>query len=265
MFSWPTFRTATHSLVIVSVAEAREKRRCPAPCRNADRFSPLVTGREYDAGNPRSKEFRANADSLPGRSAEIGSWSNFARRFRVRSLCLSHRPYNLPMQETERVKLIGGPYRTPRFKFGAVVCCEIRGNVEFVGLTDARIPWPKCRTGKRSRAIILYGALVDAVRRESALAVQYWWGISEDTVWRWRQALGVDRVNAGTSALLSRQAPETCQSANANERRMPTLKSPERAAKIAAARTGKLRPPHVIEQRARRIWGASCPRTNGGS
>jgi hypothetical protein len=67
------------------------------------------------------------------------------------------------MTEKDRFKLLFGPYRTPRFKYGDVVTCEIRGDVKIVGLTAARIPWPKCRSGKRSRAIILYGALAEGV------------------------------------------------------------------------------------------------------
>jgi hypothetical protein len=43
-------------------------------------------------------------------------------------------------------------YRTPRFEYGEVVTCEMRGDVKMVGLTAARIPWPKCPTGKRCRA-----------------------------------------------------------------------------------------------------------------
>jgi hypothetical protein len=155
--------------------------------------------------------------------------------------------YPFSMHEHDRFKLLFGPYRTPRFKYGDVVTCEMRGDVKIVGLTAARILWPKCRTGKRSRAIILYGALAEAVRRESAQAVEYWWGVGSDTVWKWRKALGVDRVTEGTTALLSRWAPETIQSAEANRRREPTLKSPERAAKIAAKLRGKPRPKHVIK------------------
>jgi hypothetical protein len=85
----------------------------------------------------------------------------------------------------------------------------MRGDVKIVGLTAARIPWPKCRTDKCCRAIILYGALAEAVRRESSLAIEYWWGVGSDTVGRRRKALGVDRVTDGASALLSRWAPET--------------------------------------------------------
>lgn len=123
------------------------------------------------------------------------------------------------------------------------------------GLTNARIPWPKCRSGKRSRAIILYGDLAKAVRMESAKAVAYWFGVGMDTVWKWRRSLGVERVNVGTSALLSRNAPDTVQSEKANERRGPALKSAERAEKIAAAKRGKPRSPETIEKMRRANLG----------
>lgn len=74
------------------------------------------------------------------------------------------------MIEAERFELLG-KYKTPRFTYGDVVECEMRGEVKIVGLSTGRIPWPKCRSGKRARAIILYGGLADAVRKESAKAV----------------------------------------------------------------------------------------------
>jgi hypothetical protein len=107
------------------------------------------------------------------------------------------------MTEADCIKLLGS-YRTPRFKYGAVVTCAIGGPVKIVGLSSGRIQWPKCRLGKRSRAIILYGALADAVRTESAKAVMYWFGVGSDTIWMWRTALGVERVTEGTSELMSR-------------------------------------------------------------
>jgi hypothetical protein len=150
------------------------------------------------------------------------------------------------MTDGDRYKLLG-TYRTPRFKYGTVVTCAIRGPVKVVGMTDARIPWPKCRSGKRARAIILYGDLARAVRKESSKAVSYWFGVGMFTVWKWRKALGVDRVNEGTSALFSRNAPETVQSEKAIDNLVDALKSPERAAKIAASKRGKPRPAHVHE------------------
>jgi hypothetical protein len=42
------------------------------------------------------------------------------------------------------------------------------------------------------------GLLVDeellrAIRSGSSLALQYWFGVGEATVWKWRQAFGVSR------------------------------------------------------------------------
>lgn len=151
------------------------------------------------------------------------------------------------MTEADRVKLLGA-YQTPRFKYGAVATCAIRGPVKIVGLSNGRIPWPKCRSGKRSRAIILYGALADAVRRESAEAVQYWFGVGQFTVWKWRVALGVERANEGTRKLFSRNTPHTLHSAKARREFAKAIKLPKRGAKIAAALTGRKRPPEVVEK-----------------
>jgi hypothetical protein len=40
-----------------------------------------------------------------------------------------------------------------------------------------------------------------AVRSESSLAIQHWWGVNFRTVWCWRQALGVPPYNEGTTRL----------------------------------------------------------------
>ena len=168
------------------------------------------------------------------------------------------------MNERDRFKLLG-KYRTPRFKYGATVTCAIRGPVKIMGLSDGRIPWPKCRAGKRARAIILYGALAEAVRQESAQAVEYWWGVGSFTVWQWRKALGVDRMNEGTESLWQRWSPETCQSKKANKKRAPALKSPERGAKIAAAMTGRKRPSEVVEAMRRASTGRKASKEARGN
>jgi hypothetical protein len=98
-----------------------------------------------------------------------------------------------------RYKLLFGPYRTPRFKFGATVKDEIRCKVTIVALTDARIPWPLGLKGK-ARGYIVYGALARAVRRESAHAVMYWWGVSRPSVRAWPPRAGrwtTERRNSG--------------------------------------------------------------------
>ena len=84
------------------------------------------------------------------------------------------------MTDDDRFRLLFGPYRTPVFRYGDAFC-ELRGDVILCGLTDAPIPWPtgkKRQKGPGARAIVVYGALAEAVRRESAQAVAHWWGIA---------------------------------------------------------------------------------------
>src|SRR5262249_30277232 len=89
------------------------------------------------------------------------------------------------------------------------------------------------------RSLVLYAGLADAVRRESAAAIRHWWRVGPDTVWKWRQALGVGPTTEGTSRLRSQSIPL----AKMLDAARPTLSSPERAAKIAAAKRGVARPP----------------------
>jgi hypothetical protein len=52
-------------------------------------------------------------------------------------------------------KLHYGPYKTPRFKIGATINCEVRGDVEIVRISDGRIPWPLGKP-KGQRAVTLH-------------------------------------------------------------------------------------------------------------
>jgi hypothetical protein len=45
--------------------------------------------------------------------------------------------------------------------------------------------------------LLIGDELVRAIRTESSLAIQYWWGVQPETVWRWRLAFGVEG-HAGT-------------------------------------------------------------------
>jgi hypothetical protein len=45
-------------------------------------------------------------------------------------------------ERRDRFKLLFGPYRTPPFRYGQRVTCQVRGLVVVCGLTDASIPWP---------------------------------------------------------------------------------------------------------------------------
>jgi hypothetical protein len=45
------------------------------------------------------------------------------------------------MDDAERFRLLG-EYRTPRFRYGRKVVCQVRGEVTICGITDTPIPWP---------------------------------------------------------------------------------------------------------------------------
>ncbi|HWB14725.1 MAG TPA: hypothetical protein VG826_36215 [Pirellulales bacterium] len=148
------------------------------------------------------------------------------------------------MLDQQRFKLRFGPYRTPKFKYGARVMDEIRGEVEIVGLHDGPIPWP---VGKRGhvRALILYGDLVKAVRHEANIVVQHWFGVKHATVRKWRRALSVAPTNAGTSQLRREHFDEPWGH-QARNLAVCKARDPARREKIGASRRGKPRPPHVI-------------------
>ena len=101
-----------------------------------------------------------------------------------------------------------------------------------VGLSAGPIPWPVGKRG-RGKALVLYGDLARAVRRESGVAVAHAWGVTAQTVTKWRRALGVPRATEGTSGLHRAYAAEPWAE-RARER-------------LAASRRGKPRPAHVRE------------------
>ncbi len=63
------------------------------------------------------------------------------------------------------------PYQTPLFRYGDLVVDEVRGEVEIVSLSDAKIPWPIGKKG-RAKTLIVYDALATAVREESNATVR---------------------------------------------------------------------------------------------
>ena len=148
------------------------------------------------------------------------------------------------MRDSDRFKLRFGPYKTPKFKYGQVVICDVRGEVEIVGLTDAKIPWPIGKRG-HTKTFIVFAGLADAVRKESNQAVCHWWGITPQTVTKWRNALGVPPLTPGTTALQCDLFTPKRQRAMrvARDARAYTL---ERAEKIRQAKLGKPRPKRVI-------------------
>src|SRR4051794_10265976 len=106
------------------------------------------------------------------------------------------------MTDTLHTRLLG-TYSMPPFSYGDMVQDLRHGEVEIVKLSDAPIPWPIGRRMPRGRQrfLVLYGALLEAVRRESVLAVAHHWGVTAQTVTAWRKALGVAEMNEGTRLL----------------------------------------------------------------
>ncbi len=148
------------------------------------------------------------------------------------------------MEDAERFRLLG-KYRTPRFRIGQRVRCQVRGEMVITSMTDAPIPWPVGLHGAGRHTLIVYKDLAKAVRRESEQAICHWFGVRPTTVWKWRKALGVGFVTEGTSRLFRDYISQNGDAMRA----LGVLKArdPERRRKIAEARRGKPRPARVGE------------------
>lgn len=111
------------------------------------------------------------------------------------------------MRESTEIRLLHGPYQSPKVRRGQILRCRIRGDVPVVRFSDGRIPWPRGRItangGRGTPAYILCGDLERALQRESVIAVCYWWGVGTSTVCTWRRRLGVEEFNEGTLQLWS--------------------------------------------------------------
>src|ERR1700737_3779341 len=107
----------------------------------------------------------------------------------------------------EHVRLLYGPYQASTLRRGDRATCLFRdGEVIVTGWSDGRLSWPRCRlvgTHGGGSGLLVGAELARAVRVESSLAIQHWWGVSGAAVWHWRQALGVGKLNAGSARLRS--------------------------------------------------------------
>ncbi len=176
------------------------------------------------------------------------------------------------MTKTDRVRLLFGPYQTPEFEYGDVVEDARRGPVKIVELSDGPIPWPIGVPADQSRlqrrAIVLYGVLVEAVRRESVQAVTYWWRVPIAAVSHRRRLLGVPRVTEGTRRLLVENWAEfgemvavaalpVLTSLEHRQMLAKLRRDPVVSEKIAASKRGKKRPPHVVALMRQRALSTS--------
>ena len=149
------------------------------------------------------------------------------------------------MIDSERFKLLYGPYAAPQCSPGDKLACEYRGReVTVKGMTDAPIQWPCTRRNNRASPIVC-GDLIRAVRTESEIAVAHHWGVGKPTVWKWRQALQVSRMTNGTRRLgieyaIEKLTPEV--RAKAKE----AMHKPEVRAKLSAVKKGRASHPNTI-------------------
>lgn len=160
------------------------------------------------------------------------------------------------MESPDAPRLLGAPYEPPVVRVGDWLDDAIDGRLQVGGWSAGPIPWPRRKkTGRHS--LILCGDLARAVRVESSEAVQHWFGVGEVTVWKWRCALGVERVTDGTRELL-RERTGVPEAAAARGREVAA--SPDARTKIAASKTGKPAHPNT---RAGLLRAAKAPKPEG--
>lgn len=133
-------------------------------------------------------------------------------------------------------------YRTPRYRYGETVTDAIRGAVIVTKTSEAPIPWPMAKLpGGRKAGLVVFKGLEIALRTESALAICHHWGVTPQTVSKWRGLLGIDQKTPGAKRLRRKKLTPVLNEA----RKLIDYTNPERIQKIATARTGKPRPKHV--------------------
>lgn len=151
------------------------------------------------------------------------------------------------MAKVDRYQLHFGPYKTPLFRYGQRVECEVRGEVILVGMSNGKLPWPLGRLpGQSQRGLVVFKGLAKAVRKESATSVCHWWGVTAQTISKWRGAMNVEPDTDGSRKL--REAHARRNWSKVKPRLWSKLHEPEVADKIAAAKRGKPRPPEAIEK-----------------
>jgi hypothetical protein len=137
-----------------------------------------------------------------------------------------------------------GRYVTPRFRYGRKVTCLMRGRVQTVGITAGRIPWPVGKRGS-AKGPVVYRDLAKALKVESRLAICYWWGVTGQTVSKWRKALGIRPVTPGTSKL-KRDNFNQPWGQRARRKAWKAPRDPVKMQRLSDSKRGVPRPPGVM-------------------
>lgn len=105
-------------------------------------------------------------------------------------------------EQEEKCRLVDGPYAPPLIVIGGWLKCELRGELQVGGYTNALIPWPAA-VGHATQRIVC-GDLVRALKTESLAAVSFHFGICHSLVSEYRQRLGIGRLTPGSLRLFRR-------------------------------------------------------------
>jgi hypothetical protein len=105
-------------------------------------------------------------------------------------------------EQEEKFRLVDGPYAPPLLAIGGWLKCELRGELQVGGYTNALIPWPVAVGHTKQR--IVCGDLVRALKTESLAAVCFHFGISHSVVSEYRNRLGIERLTPGSMRLFRR-------------------------------------------------------------
>src|SRR5260370_31249445 len=152
------------------------------------------------------------------------------------------------MNDTERYKMLFGPYRSPRCRIGRRLRCVGRSDLVVRGISDAPIPWPQAKRIGGKMVLSVCGDLVEAIRKESEVAVAGWWGSTGERVRVWRKVLGVPQVTEGTARLYRDYTPLRLPR-EVQERARRRANSPEANAKNAAYHRGR-----PLDPKTRALW-----------
>lgn len=105
-------------------------------------------------------------------------------------------------EQEEIVRFVDGPYLPPIVGIGGWLKCELRGELQVGGYSNALIPWP-IAVGK-AKQLIICGDFIRALKTESREAVVFHFGFSRALISELRRKLGIERYTAGSYRLFRR-------------------------------------------------------------